>query len=54
MKQLLSIQPNEWKKKSKAKPNFSRKLGRDMPAELIAQREELTKRFGNRGRSARQ
>ncbi len=46
MKQLLSIQPNEWKKEVENQGELFAKIGNDMPRELIAQREKLTERLG--------
>jgi phosphoenolpyruvate carboxykinase (GTP) len=45
MKQLLSIQPNEWKKEVENQGELFEKIGGDMPQELIAQRKKLTDRF---------
>ena len=45
MKQLLSIQPNEWKKEVESQGGLFEKIGSDMPQELITQREKLTHRL---------
>jgi phosphoenolpyruvate carboxykinase (GTP) len=45
MKQLLSIQPNEWKEEVENQGELFEKIGPDMPSELIVQREKLTKRL---------
>jgi phosphoenolpyruvate carboxykinase (GTP) len=45
VKVLLSVQPNEWKKEVEDQGELFKKIGSDMPAELIAQRQKLTRRL---------
>ncbi len=46
MKQLLSVQPNEWKKEVESQGELFEKIGNDMPQELVKQREQLAQRLG--------
>jgi phosphoenolpyruvate carboxykinase (GTP) len=45
MRELFSIKPDEWKKELETQAEFFKTLGKDMPRELIAQHDNLAKKF---------
>jgi phosphoenolpyruvate carboxykinase (GTP) len=45
MRELFSIKADEWKKELEGQSEFFTTLGKDMPQELIAQRDKLAEKF---------
>jgi phosphoenolpyruvate carboxykinase (GTP) len=46
MKELLSVKPDEWKTELEGQKKFFETLQPDMPEALLAEREEVARRFG--------